>query len=549
MLMITLASVLLPPEAGLRCDDVCIDDAHCTVSATAVAATAACPRCAVSSATIHSRYRRTLRDVPCSGRVVHLCIEVRRFRCRNPACPQRIFAERLAPLAPTQARRTTRLTALLQRLALVLASEAAAPLLTACGMPISPTTLLRLQRRAPLPPVPPPRVIGVDEFAFRKGRRYGTLVVDLERHTPIAVLPDAQATTVAAWFRQQPQLTIIARDRAGAFAEAATQGAPQATQVADRFHLAKNAGEVLERVLQQQPAALRQAAHAAFLASVPAPPPATPGAAPAAEAGVAAAAAPPAQSPETVREQRLREVLALQAQGWSVRRIALALHLNRRTVTRYTRTRELPKRGAPYFQVTSAITPYRAYLRERWAAGCHNGRQLWQELSARGYGGSLSSVYRALKWFDPSDRRRGTAAGPTPGSRRTLSPHQGLWLLVRDEDALTPREQAARAALLAAQPAIAAAATLTTRFLALLRERCAAALDPWLSAAAASELVELRRFAASLRRDRQAVRAALEQEWSTGQLEGQINRVKLIKRVGYGRATFALLQRRILCAA
>jgi transposase len=354
---------------------------------------------------------------------------------------------------------------------------------------------------------------------------------------------------VAAWLKQHPQLTTLTRDRAGAFAEAATQGAPQAAQVADRFHLAKNAGEVLERVLQQHPAALRQAAHAAFLASVPVPPPATPGAALATEDQATAAAAPPAQSPGTVREQRFREVLALHAQGWSVRRIALALHLNRRTVTRYIQARELPKRGAPSLQAASAITPYRAYLRARWEAGCHNGGQLWRELRARGYPGSVSSVYRALKWFDPSDRRRSTAAESAPGSRHTLSPRQGMWLLVRDEDALTAREQAARATLLAAHPAIAAAATLATRFLALLRERCAAALDPWLSAAAASEVVELRRFAASLRRDRQAVRAALEQEWSTGQLEGQINRVKLIKRMGYGRATFALLQRRILCAA
>ena len=174
--MATLASLLLPPEAGLRCDDVRVDDAHCTVTATAIAPTAACPCCAAPSATIHSRYRRTLRDVPCGGRVVRLCIAVRRFRCTNPACPRRIFAERLAPLAPAHARRTTRLTTTLQRLALVLASESAASLLTACGMPVSPATLRRIQRRTPLPPVPPPRVIGVHAFAFRKGHTYGTLI-------------------------------------------------------------------------------------------------------------------------------------------------------------------------------------------------------------------------------------------------------------------------------------------------------------------------------------------------------------------------------------
>jgi transposase len=541
--MTTLASVLLAPESGLRCDDVCLDGEHCIMTAVATAPTATCPLCGCLARTIHSRYWRTLRDVPCAGRVVHLHIQVRRFRCRNPACPRRIFAERLAPLAPAYAQRTARLTTILRRFALVLASEAAAPVLTACGMPISPATLLRLQRQLPLPAVPPPTVIGLDEFAFRKRHRYGTLVVDLERHAPIAVLPDAQVTTVAAWLRQQPQLATITRDRAGAFAEAAAQGAPQATQVADRWHLAKNAGEVLERVLQRHPAALRQAAHAAFLVGAP-----VPGDAPAAGDAPTPADQSADQASGSAREQRFREVLALHAQGWSVRRIARALRLNWRTVKRYVQARELPRRGAPTPQATSAITPHRAYLRARWEAGCRNGCQLWRELGARGYTGSLASVYRALKWLDPADRRRSGAAGPAPGSRRTLSPRRGMWLLVRVAEVLTAREQAARGALLA-QPAIAAAATLATRFLALLCERRAADLDPWLADAATSALGEFRRFAAGLQRDAAAVRAALEQDWNNGQLEGQINRVKLIKRMGYGRANFALLQRRILCAA
>ncbi len=542
--MTTLATLLLAPEPGLRCDEVQQDDDHWTVTAVAIAPAAACPLCGCHSATVHSRYWRTLHDAPCAGRAVRLRVQVRRFRCANPACPRQIFAERLAPLAPARARRTARLTATVQRLALVLASEAAAPLLTACGMPVSPATLLRIQRGLPLPTVPPPTVIGVDEFAFRKGRRYGTLVVDLERHTPIAVLPDAQTATVAAWFKQHPQLTTITRDRAGAFAEAAVQGAPQATQVADRWHLAKNAGEVLERVLQRHPAALRQAAQAAFLAGAAVGGLTAPDNAPA--AGDAAPA--PERPPGSAREQRFREVLALHAEGWSVRRIARALRLTWRTVKRYIVARELPRRGAPSPPATSAITPHRDYLRERWEAGCRNGCQLWRELGERGYTGSLASVYRALKWLHPGDRRR-AAAGDATGSRRTLSPRQGMWLLLRTEGELTPREQAARAALLAAQPAIAAAATLAGRFLALLRERRPEALDPWLADAATSELGEFRRFAAGLQRDGAAVRAALAQDWNNGQLEGQINRVKLIKRMGYGRAKFELLQRRILCAA
>jgi transposase len=236
--MASLATLFHLPDSTLHIEKVQFRDDHCTVQLRTTAPSAARPVCAHPSATIHSRYRRALRDVPCAGHAVCLSVEVRRFRCTNRACPRQIFAERLPDLAPAFAQRTARLTTTLQRLALTLASKSGVPLLARCGMPVSPSTLLRVQRQLSLPTPPPPRIIGIDEFAFRRGQTYGTLVVDLERREPIAVLPDNQAATVTAWLAQQPQLTTITRDRAGAFAEAATAGAPQATQVADRWHLA-----------------------------------------------------------------------------------------------------------------------------------------------------------------------------------------------------------------------------------------------------------------------------------------------------------------------
>ncbi len=536
--MSVLAPVLLPPLPGLRLDGVQADDEVITLLLTTIAATASCPCCAQSSARVHSRYQRTIRDLPCAGRAVHLRVQVRRFRCDNAACPQRIFAERLDPAIPAGGRRTDRLTAHLQRLAFVLASESAAPLLTACGMPTSPATLLRLQRRAPLPVPAAPSIVGIDEFALRKGRTYGTLIVDLERHRPIAALPDRAAATVAAWLQQYPQIRVISRDRAGAFADAATQGAPQATPVADRWHLTQNMGDVLQRVLARHPAALRQAAQAKRTGAVPT-----------ADVPPAAPASPPAEPPvRTVREARFREVLALHAQGWSVRRIALTLGLNRRTVKRYVQARALPQRGGPSRPATSTLTPYLPYLRQRWDEGCQTGTQLWHELRERGYPGSLASVYRALKHLRPGDGRT-SGTPPSPGERRALSPRQALWLVVRDVDDLTAEEQRARTALLQAQATLATAATLAVRFLTVLRQRDVDALESWLQDAARSEIAELKRFATSVRRDVAAVAAALTLPWSNGQLEGQINRVKVIKRVGYGRAKFDLLQRRILCVA
>jgi transposase len=538
--MASLATLFHLPDTTLQIEEVQFRDDHCTVQLRTTAPSAACPVCTHPSATVHSRYRRAIRDVPCAGHAVCLCVEVRRFRCHNRACPRQIFAERLPDLAPTFAQRTARLTATLQRLALTLASKSGAPLLARCGMPVSPSTLLRVQRQLPLPVPPPPNVIGIDEFAFRKGHTYGTLIVDLERRVPIAVLPDNQAATVAAWLAQQPQLTTITRDRAGAFAEAATAGAPQATQVADRWHLAKNVGEALQRLLQRHPAALRQAAQARAVGT-----PAT--AVPSPDGNVAMATTAP--TGEGVREQRFREVLALHAQGWSLWRIARALRLNWRTVRRYVQARELPKRGGPVLQATSTVTPHLPYLRERLRAGRVSGAQLWRELQARGYAGSLASVYRALKHLRPTGADPDCQLTSPPASRRALSPRQAMWLLVRDEATLTPEQVAARAVLLGAHPALAIAAGLATRFITMLRERAAAALDTWLADAADSSCGEFRRFAASLRKDAEAVRGAFSSPWSNGQLEGQINRVKVIKRVVYGRAKFDLLARRILCRA
>jgi transposase len=252
----------------------------------------------------------------------------------------------------------------------------------------------------------------------------------------------------------------------------------------------------------------------------------------------------------TEREQRFQEVLTLHDQGWSSRRIAQTLQLNWRTVKRYVQARELPKRGAPSIQPISTLTPYLAYLEQRWQEGVQTGTVLWQELQQRGYTGSLSSVYRALEYLRPADGPGPAAAAASTGvSRRALSARQAMWVLVRADDELTEQERKARVTLETADPVIAAATSLAGRFLQLIRQRDALALDRWLGDAAASGVAELKRFASSLRKDYAAVRAALELPWSQGQIEGQINRLKVIKRVGYGRAKFELLRQRVLAAA
>jgi len=201
-------------------------------------------------------------DLSWQGVAVRLALHARRFRRDEPTCARCIFAARFPGLVAAGARRSTRLRTLYLALGLALGGEAGARLATDLGRAVSSDTLLRLTTTAPLAAPPTPRVLGVDDWSWRKGRRWGTILVDLERHPTIAILPDRRAGTFAQWLRAHPGVAVVSRDRGGADAAGGRQGAPDAVQVADRFHVLKNAGEALERLVQRPHAALCAAATA-----------------------------------------------------------------------------------------------------------------------------------------------------------------------------------------------------------------------------------------------------------------------------------------------
>jgi len=449
-------------------------------------------------------------------------------------CPRRIFAERLPAVALPRVRRTLRLAEAHRRIALRAGGEPGARLATELAMPVSGDTLLRLIRAVPVEPVPTPRVIGIDDWAWRRGRRYGTIIVDLERNRPIDLLPDRQADTVAAWLKAHPGVEIVARDRAGAYADGIRQGAPAAVQVADRWHLLRNLGEALGGVLTGHQRELRAAAKRAVTPPVSD----TPEAVPVPDARPATRREQRRAATRAARFARYEEVAALDARGWSQTRIAQTLDIDRKTVRVWLRAGRPPSWERP--AKGSVLDPFADYLGRRWDEGCHNAARLWREIQALGFTGRRSVV---RDWARP--RRQANPLAPSGGasSWRTPSRRRAAWFVVADHDEIDATERAFVAALITGTPKLARTIEVARAFRAMAREQRAADLDGWLAAAGETALAG---FAEGLKRDLAAVRAALTLPWSTGPVEGQISTLKTTKRTMNGRGDFDLLRHRVL---
>lgn len=583
--------ILLPGAAELELVQLQAEPSAIALTLQPRQSQAPCPHCTHPSAQLHSCYSRTVADRPWAGVPVRLHLHVRKFVCANPTCPRAIFAERFPAVVAPSAQRTLRLAADQRHLALEHGGEAGARTAARTGMTTSPDTLLRLARRTSPSAPSTPKVVGIDDWAWRKGHSYGTVVVDLEAHEVIDLLPDRTATTVESWLKEHPEITIISRDRAGAYADGATKGAPQAVQVADRFHLLQNLREALQRLLDRHHAALRA------IRLPESKPPSVPGAETAAvaprpedrvvteteatviqltadqgpvstelaPAGPAMPSRPPTRADQARnisrerRQARYDAVLALHAAGVSARAIAQQLHLSRVTVTRYLAAGTFPERAHRQPR-RSILDPFVPFMQERWVAGCDNGMQLWREIKEQGYGGSRALVSRwvaqqrgvlpaaASGAGVPQRRGRRPREQAPPPAPRSLSARRAAWLLVRRPEDLKEDEQGLLNQLTESCRDAAKAYALAQSFTQMVRQRDEAALDGWFEAVEESGLQELCSFAAGLRRDEAAVRAGLSLPWSQGQVEGQVNRLKLIKRSGYGRANFDLLRQRVLAA-
>lgn len=539
---------LLPDSKRVSVERVEIHEAreHVEIEVRSIAPRASCPDCGTDSASIHSWYARKLRDLPWHGFKVTIIWHTRRFVCRVDDCGRKIFTERLPEFAGSGSRRTNRFSLAIRCIAFACGGEPGSRLADRLGIATSPDTLLREIRRTSVVSRPIPRALGVDDWALKRGHRYGTMLCDLESGEPVELLPERNAASLSQWLQDHPGVEVIARDRVDYYIKGATEGAPQATQVADRFHLMQNLREAIVRTIERNQKEIRQAVQEAITKVDDEN--ASDNTKPQVDEDTARRPTQAGLRKQRNRERRKRrydEVIRLHQQGVSIRGISKQLHLNRKIVRRFLQAGEFPERAC--VSRRSQLDPYLPYLQQRWDEGCRNAKQLTEEIQQQGYEGSYANVRRRIqKWRRPRPAAKqigATIVKPVSSANRIS------WLILKSNDKSEGEDRRITDAILNRCDDVKKAWAVASEFVDMLRNRKGNKLLQWIEQAATKDVpIELRRFAKGLTKDIDAVTAALTLPWNNGSSEGHINRLKLIKRQMYGRANFDLLRQRFLFA-
>ena len=518
-------------EFGLQLLSAQIELDCIKVSASSMKQSAVCPQCHAGSIRVHSYYDRTLADLSFGIRKVILHLDVRRFFCINPECKRTTFSEPLPNLAIRYARRTNQLHQALQDIAFESGGEGGSRMATNLHYgDISPDTLLRIIRDTSQDNYSTPRYLGVDDWAMRKGRKYGTILVDLERHTVVDLLPDRTSAVLETWLKAHPGVALITRDRSGSYSEGATRGAPNAIQIADRFHLLANLTDILKHIIERNSGVLKIS---------PPPPPENIKTEPVAEQKVA----------QTIsaglahRQELYKQVQELHRQGMSYRGVAKSLGMATNTAMKYV---NLPEPPTKQIRSSRKTLGFEQYIAKRWDEGTRSPKQLFLELSKLGYKGSYKVITRYV-----ADLRGPTCthqyaheAPKAPPSKLPVS--KAAFLLGKPAEKLDEEEKKIIQHLCRSSNQINNAYELAQGFQKMVRERLADGFEDWLHQAEKGIVPGMKNFAIGLRRDYEAVKMALSQPWSNGQVEGQVNRLKLIKRQMQGRAKLDLLKQRVI---
>lgn len=534
-------AALLALSEGMEIDQIHITETGLQVSVISTDPQSPCPLCCQPSSHIHSHYQRSLKDAPCVGRPLQLSLTVRKFFCRNPACSRKVFTERIPELAEPWARMTTRLKEQITSIGLATCGKGGVRLGERLGIETSRNTTLRRIMDVPDDARGSVMYLGLDDFCFRRGYRFGTILVDLESHRPIDVLPDRRAESAAAWMRDNPEIAVVSRDRGTDYASAASRGAPQAIQVADRFHICKNLTEATQLLLAR--------CQAEILASRTMEEPAQN------ESGQPVISIEEWRPKEPAQVQKARltrgagrkaryeQAMEGLAQGLTTKEVACQLGMSERTVQKWKTSGTFPE-AKKRRKKRSEFDAFAPYVLKRWQQGERNGLTLWREIHKQGYAGSARTVYRHIETL----KQASVEASLNPDRLHTFTASTAVWLFVRDKKSLDEVEQEDLATFCQASPTLKRAYDLVQEFMQIVRKREGHRLDAWLERVATSDLAELQPFASGVEKDKAAVKAGLTWSFNNGQVEGQVTKLKLIKRSMYGRAGFPLLRQRVLHA-
>jgi transposase len=538
--LIDVKSLLgLPEELEIVGGDV--TDKVITIIAASTQATPCCPLCGTSATRQHSSYSRHPMDVPCAQKCVRLILQVRKFFCDVRTCPRKIFTERLTPFIQPWARVTTRLFQEVEHIGLATSGMLGTRLGERLGIRTSWMTIIRRIMVRPAELTEQISEVGIDDFSFRRGRKFGTILVNMQSHQVVDLLPDRKAETAAAWLAAHPEIDLVSRDRGADYAAAARMGAPQAIQVADRFHIMKNLVEAVEVELARYWPEVQRARRGEQtpdevierpLPSVedwrPPPEPSS------------------KKAQETRRAERLdsyQQMQALHKKGMTAKQIAQQVGKSVRTIQRWLANGNIPEDKRR--KKRSSFDKYAPYVLARWKEGQRNGQHLWEEIKGQGYKGSTRMLYRFLEALRSEQVEMTNRPDP---SKKSLSARDAVWLFVRDPEDLDDNESSALEEVLQASTRANTLYQLAQEFRQMLHKREGKKLESWLIKAKESQIEELMSFVIGIERDKAAVVAGLTLPQNNGLVEGKVNKLKLIKRMMFGRAAFPLLRQRVIHA-
>lgn len=532
---------ILPSNLQLKAETIYSEPGVLYIHTSVCQKYSACPICGKRSKRIHSRYSRTLLDLPISGHMAKVKLKARKYFCDNAVCPRKVFTERFDYEIRPYYRRMVRSNDLLTRMALELGGNTGATISRYVGVPVSPTTILRVIKRIEIQPKAlTSGIIGVDDWAFKKGKTYGTVIVDLERKEVIDLLPDRESGTLAEWLRKHPEIKTVSRDRYGPYALGVKTGAPDASQVADRFHLLMNLGEATKRIFQSKGKELREI----FTLYND----------PKRETSMAVEVEQQAQRLlETTepnistanisvdRQHKFDKVKELHGNGVAIKQIARTTKLARGTVRKYILMEHLGKRQSRNSTNLEAFIDF--LLQEQNRSKTY--RELHKTIMQMGFNGKYTQFCSKMnEVYNTQSFPRLKPSCPVPV--KTWSPTRLSLMLYMEPEQLKGNDDKDFLELLFEKlPQIKKMEQLVKGFKHLFVAKEDGLLKKWIEEALKSEC-GLKNFAKNLLKDYEAVNNAVITTISNGQVEGQVNRIKNIKRKMYGRAGFQLLRKMVL---